>query len=72
MGQLSGHEISKLNLLVTDKPVLDTCVRLKRLFPYAGSYGLENLAGFFGIESETFHHLGRCNGVYENIEPVCS
>ena len=50
-----AFEISRLNLAVPDKPVLDTCVLPKRLFPYAGSYSLENLARFFGIESETFH-----------------
>jgi len=50
-----AFEISRLNLRVPDKPVLDTCTIPKRLLPYAGSYSLENLAGFFGIESETFH-----------------
>lgn len=50
-----AYEISRLNLAIPDKPVLDTCVIPKRLFPHAGSYSLENLAGFFGIKSETFH-----------------
>ena len=50
-----AYDISRLNLSVPDQPVLDTCVIPKRLFPYAGSYSLESLAGFFGIKSETFH-----------------
>jgi DNA polymerase III epsilon subunit family exonuclease len=50
-----AYEISRLNLRVPDKPVLDTCTIPKRLLPYAGSYSLENLARFFGIESEIFH-----------------
>jgi DNA polymerase III subunit epsilon len=50
-----AYEISRLNLPALDNPVLDTCVIPKRLFPYAGSYSLENLAGFLGIKSETFH-----------------
>ncbi len=50
-----SYDISRLNLSVPDKPVLNTCVIPKRLFLHAGSYSLENLAGFFGIKSETFH-----------------
>ena len=50
-----SYDISRLNLLVPHKPVLDTCVLPRKLFPYAGSYSLENLAGFFGIKSEIFH-----------------
>jgi len=50
-----AYEISRLSLSVPDQPVLDTCVLPKRLFPYAGSYSLENLARFLGIKSETFH-----------------
>ena len=50
-----AYEISRLNLSVPDKSVLDTCVLPKRLFPHAGSYSLENLACFLGIKSETFH-----------------
>ena len=50
-----AYDISRLNFSVPDQPVLDTCVIPKRLFPFAGSYSLENLAAFFGIKSETFH-----------------
>ena len=50
-----AYDISRLNLSVLDQPVLDTCVIPKKLFPHAGSYSLESLAGFFGIKSETFH-----------------
>ena len=50
-----SYDISRLNLAVPDKPVLDTCVIPKRLFPYAGNYSLENLAGLFHIHSDTFH-----------------
>ena len=50
-----SYDISRLNLAVPDKPVLDTCVIPKRLFPHAGSYSLENLAGLFHIKSDTFH-----------------
>ena len=50
-----AYEISRLNLSTPDRPVLDTCVIPKRLFPHAGSYSLENLARFLGIKSETFH-----------------
>ena len=50
-----SYDISKLNLAVPDKPVLDTCVIPKRLFPHAGGYSLENLAWFLDIQSDTFH-----------------
>ena len=50
-----SYDISRLGLSVTDKPVLDTCVIPKSLFPHAGSYSLENLARFLDIKSETFH-----------------
>ena len=50
-----SYDISRLNLAVPDKPVLDTCVIPKRLFPHAGSYSLENLAWFLDIKSDTFH-----------------
>jgi len=50
-----AYEFSRLKLSVPDKPVLDTCVIPKSLFPHAGSYSLENLAGLFRIKSETFH-----------------
>jgi DNA polymerase III subunit epsilon len=76
-----AYEISRLSLSVFDQPVLDSCVIPKKLFPNAHSYSLENLAGFFGIKSNTFHRaladaivcmkiLNRCIAEMGGPEPV--
>lgn len=50
-----SYDISRLNLAVKEQPVLNTCAMARRLFPYAASFSLENLALFFDIRSKTFH-----------------
>jgi len=50
-----SYDISRLDLTLADKPVLDTCAIPKRLFPGAYSYSLENLVAFLDIQRDDFH-----------------
>lgn len=50
-----SYDISRLRLVASDKPILDTCAIPKRVFPHFHSYSLENLARALLIKSESFH-----------------
>lgn len=50
-----SYDMSRLNLKAENKPILDTCVIPKRIFPHLSSYSLENLANYLHIKSAGFH-----------------
>lgn len=50
-----SYDISRLNLKVENKPILDTCAIPKRIFPHLSSYSLKNLANYLHIKSAGFH-----------------
>lgn len=50
-----SYDISRLNLTLADRPVLDTCTIPKRLFPHAHGYSLEHLIAFLNIPVGTLH-----------------
>ncbi len=50
-----SYDMSRLNLKVANKPILDTCVIPKKIFPHLSSYSLENLANYLHIKSAGFH-----------------
>lgn len=50
-----SYDISRLNLVTADQPILDTCAIPKRIFPGLYSYSLENLARSLRIKSKEFH-----------------
>jgi DNA polymerase-3 subunit epsilon len=50
-----SYDISRLNLTPSDRPVLDTCVIPKALFPHAGGYSLGYLMEFLNIPAKGLH-----------------
>ena len=49
------YDISRLNLRPADRPVLDTCIMPKSLFPHAHGYSLEHLVAFLNISVGVLH-----------------
>ena len=49
------YDISRLNLTPADRPVLDTCIIPKSLFPHAQGYSLEHLVAFLDIPTGVLH-----------------
>jgi len=49
------YDISRLNLTPADRPVLDTCIIPKSLFPHAHGYSLEHLVSFLNIPAGVLH-----------------
>ena len=49
------YDISRLNLIPADRPVLDTCAIPKRLFPQAHGYSLEHLVAFLNLPAGFLH-----------------
>ncbi len=50
-----SYDMSRFNLKVANKPILDTCTIPKKIFPHLFSYSLENLANYLHIKSAGFH-----------------
>jgi DNA polymerase-3 subunit epsilon len=49
------YDFSRLNLMPADRPVLDTCIMPKSLFPHAHGYSLEHLVSFLNIPAGVLH-----------------